>query len=331
MLSAQSYMIGLAAGTLGLVLYTMLGVYRAERDYPPLGQTVEVEGLRLHYITAGEGPAIVLLHGASATLRDFYASIFNPLAQNHHVIALDRPGYGYSERPKGGWPDPSGQARLVHGALSKLNVQKPILVGHSWSGSVVLAYLLAYPDEVAGGVLIGGTSHPWKGGVAWYNHLAAVPILGDLFARTLLYPVGNLMLDNGIESVFRPNPVTTDYQDRTGVILALRSQSFLANAEDARRLSNFLGQQSRHYENIRTPLLLITGDSDTVVPPWNHAERLAKQVPHAEMVVLANTGHAPHHSHTDRVAQLIEQFARHAAEADETRPEQTERFRRDID
>lgn len=330
MFSVHSALIGLAAGTLGLMLYTMFGVYRAERDYPPLGQYVEVEGLRLHYLSTGEGPTIVLLHGASATLRDFHASIYDPLARNHRIIALDRPGYGYSERPKGPWPDPSSQARLIRAALVKLKVQRPLLVGHSWSGSVVLAYLLAYPDEVAGGVLIGGTSHPWKGGVAWYNHLAAVPIIGELFARTLLYPMGSLMLESGIESVFQPNPVTPAYQNRTGVVLALRSHSFLANAEDARGLSNYLAQQSQHYESIQTPLLLITGDSDTVVPPWNHAERLIKQVPHASLIVLKSTGHAPHHSHTERVAQLIEQFATQATETHRAQPKQSERLGEEI-
>ncbi len=322
MLSMQSYLIGLTAGTLGLVVYTMFGAHRAERDFPPLGHFVEVEGLRLHYTNSGEGATIVLLHGASASLRDFHASIHEPLAQNHRVIAIDRPGYGYSERPNGSsWPDPSSQARLVHTALAKLKVRKPLLVGHSWSGAVVLAYLLAYPDDIAGGVLIGGVSHPWKGGVAWYNHVAAVPILGELFARTLLYPVGRLMLASGIESVFKPNQVTPTYQDRTGIVLALRSHSFLANAQDARELSDYLRQQSRHYEKIQTPLLLITGDSDTVVPPWNHAERLVKQVPKAELVVLKNAGHAPHHSHTERVVQLIERFVQQAALTDDPQAE----------
>ena len=304
-----AFLVALLAGALGLVGYSALGTYRAEREYPAMGKFVQVDGVRLHYTDQGEGPSIVLIHGASTTLRDFDNSILQPLATDHRVIAVDRPGYGYSERPEGSWPDPSRQARLIRGVLDRLGIDEPVLVGHSWSGSVVLAYLLAYPNKAAGGVLLAGASHPWKGGVAWYHHLAGVPVIGPLFARTLLYPVGQLFLGDAIQGVFKPNPVPPQYEQRTGVILTLRPKSFLANAQDVRELSDFLSDQSRHYETIQKSLLLITGDSDTVVPPWNHAERLIKQVTHAELIVLANTGHALHHTQPEYVAKLIHGLA----------------------
>jgi pimeloyl-ACP methyl ester carboxylesterase len=84
----------------------------------------------------------------------------------------------------------------------------------------------------------------------------------------------------------------------------------MANAEDVRNLSDFLRFQSTQYPSIRRPLLLITGDSDEVVPPWNHADRLIKQVPHAKLIKLADTGHALHHAHPGRIIKLIQDFSR---------------------
>jgi pimeloyl-ACP methyl ester carboxylesterase len=297
-------------GVVGLLfLYSCYGSWRVERDYPPLGRFLEIDGIRLHFVEAGQGPPIVFIHGASTTLRDFVASLFPLLARKYRVVAFDRPGYGYSERPGGAWLEPARQAALIAGALKAIGVEEPVLVGHSWSGSLVLAYLMDNPQQVAGGVLLSGVSHPWEGGVAWVRRAAGVPLAGDLFARTFVYPVGRLLLDRSVAEVFAPEPVPTRYVERTGIALALRPRSFLADAEDVRGLSAYLRQQSQRYAEIDQPLLLITGDADHVVPPSNHAERLIKQVPDAELVYLENAGHAFHHTRPERVAALIGNFA----------------------
>ena len=292
-----------------LAVYSAVGVWRIEQTYPPIGEFINIDGLRIHYLDAGEGQPIVLIHGASSTLQDFTASLFYPLAQQHRVIAFDRPGYGYSERPWDHWPDPAEQAAVIKHALDQLGVEHPIVVGHSWSGSVVLAYMLHFPDAVAGGVLLAGGSHPWEGGVDWIYEVAGWPLIGSLFASTLVYPAGQLMLDQAISYVFEPDAVPEDYKERAAVRLALRPDTFQANAQDLRRLSDFLRQQSQHYSEIKQPLLLISGDADGVVPAWNHADRLIKQIPQAQLVIMKNTGHAPHHAHTKQVVKLINDFA----------------------
>ena len=185
-----------------LALYSAYGAWQVEHDYPPIGRFVDVAGLRLHYIDTGQGAPVVLVHGASTTLRDFTASLVPGLSLHHRVLAFDRPGHGYSERPAGEWPDPAEQARYLHTALIELGVSRPLLVGHSWSGSLVLAYLLNYPGDTAGGVLLAGGSHPWKGGVDWTNEVGGIPLLGTLFAHTLLFPAGQLVMENSIATVF---------------------------------------------------------------------------------------------------------------------------------
>lgn len=289
--------------------YSALGTKRVESQFPPIGDFVEIDGVRLHYVDVGTGDPLVLIHGASSTLLDFSDNLLAGLAKNHRVVAFDRPGFGYSERPDGSWPDPAYQAKLFNQALAELGIQKSVLIGYSWSASVALAYVLDYPDNSMGGVVLAGVTHPWNGDVYWTYDLAQTPVFGYLFAKTLVYPVGQHFLENVAMKVFAPNPVKPGHIARTGATLALRSDSFLANAEDCSGLSDFLVNQSQRYQSIRRPLLLITGDSDAIVPPNHHTDKLIKQVPGATVAVLENTGHALHHIHPETINRLIEEFA----------------------
>ncbi len=80
---------------------------------------------------------------------------------------------------------------MLHAALKELGVRRPLLVRHSWSGSLVLDYLLNYPADAAGGMLLAGGSHPWEGGVARSSAIGAVPVVGSLFAHTPVLPPDN--------------------------------------------------------------------------------------------------------------------------------------------
>jgi pimeloyl-ACP methyl ester carboxylesterase len=103
------------------------------------------------------------------------------------------------------------------------------------------------------------------------------------------------------------------YTERTGVQLSLRPDAFLANDEDIRGLSDFLAVQSKCYGEISHPVLAVAGEEDHIVPAWNHAARLARQLPHMEHIELVNTGHALHHAHPERVADLVASLSRQLA------------------
>src|ERR687895_1839922 len=114
----------LAAGTVilaalaGLAVHTALDVRRAESAFPPSGQFTHVEGVRLHYLAAGAGRPVVLLHGNPGFVQDFAldtAALLSLLAREHRVIAFDRPGHGYSDRPSAAGTTPQEQARLLRG------------------------------------------------------------------------------------------------------------------------------------------------------------------------------------------------------------------------
>ncbi len=292
-----------------LSVFTRWELSRLEQRHPPVGERVRLYGLRLHYLEAGSGPAVVLLHGASTNLRDFTASIFTPLSRHCRVVAFDRPGHGYSTYPLKHWMNPGEQAEAVRDALWELGIDRAVWLGHSWAGSVVMAGLLEFPDQVTGGVLLGGAAYPWEGGVDWTNHIVDTPLAGMLFKQSLLVPAGKLLMNRQISAAFVPNAPPPDYRRRTAIDLVLRPSQFTVNGRDVRLLSDFLKEQSRNYAEIRQPVLMIHGGKDDVVPAWNHADRLVKLLPGAKLITLSDVGHAPHHVRSEDVVRHVAEFA----------------------
>ncbi len=117
------------------------------KSFPPTGEFVEVGGIRLHYVRKGNGKPVVFLHGGILSANDFDSVLDLAAAKGYSAIAFDRPGNGYSERPRGEIATPVVQARFVHDALCELGIHRPIIAGHSWSGSLVMSYALHYADE----------------------------------------------------------------------------------------------------------------------------------------------------------------------------------------
>jgi len=127
---------GALAATAAVVAYR---ARKAEREHPPTGRFVEIDGVTLHYTERGEGPPVVLLHGNGAMASDFEGSgLIDLLADRHRVIAFDRRGFGYSERPRSRVWTARAQAALISRTLSALDVRQPIVVAPSWGTLVAL-------------------------------------------------------------------------------------------------------------------------------------------------------------------------------------------------
>lgn len=124
---------------------SLLGSRLLDRRHPPDGRFMEVGKARIRYNDNGEGTAIVCLHGASSNARDMEASIAPLLAGDFRVVPVDCPGLGHSTHSGPGWWSPLDQANAVREVLHRLGIRRPVLLGHSWSGAVVLSYLLITP------------------------------------------------------------------------------------------------------------------------------------------------------------------------------------------
>jgi hypothetical protein len=113
--SRTGVILGITAAALAAAaVFNVYQARRVERRNPPRGRFIEVDGVRLHYLDQGEGPPVVLLHGNIVTAEDFaYSGLLDLAAEHHRVIAFDRPGMGYSDRPNGRLWTPRAQADLL--------------------------------------------------------------------------------------------------------------------------------------------------------------------------------------------------------------------------
>ncbi len=277
---------------------------------PPTGHFVTVEGQQVHLQEQGSGPDLVLIHGASGNLRDFTMGLSERLAERYHVIAVDRPGLGYSDPMKDGDPSVGGQARILRGAVAQLGVTQPIVLGQSYGGAVALAWALQ--ERPAALVLVSGASMPWPGTLdSWYR--ATSSPLG----RVTLVPlaaafVPESYIRRAIEGVFAPDAPPPGYAEQLGVGLSLRRTALETNARQINALRSEVVKMEPLYPSLGLPVELIHGDADTVVPLKVHAERLAPLLPDAVLTVLPGAGHMPHHTHPDAVIAAIDRAAARA-------------------
>lgn len=290
-------------------LCTYVVATSAERRYPPIGRMVDADGVKLHVLERGQGVPVVFLHGASGNLRDWTASVFDAVTTKHRAIAVDRPGHGWSERGGGNAHDPREQARRLRAALQGLGVRRPVLVGHSWAGTVVLAYALAFPEEVRGILFLAGVSHPWPGGIGRRHAAGALPVVGPLIAHTLLGPLYLAASKAGVEGVFAPDRPPEDYRNKAAVALYARPRCYQATSADLANLKPIVREMEPLYRGIQTPVIVLTGDQDGVIFTHLHSPPLAEKLPNGELRVLKGVGHMPHHARPGEVLKAIDELA----------------------
>ena len=294
---------------------------RVARSHAPEGGFVPVAGGRIHVINAQPRErrpeaTVVLLHGATSNASDLMRALGDRLAERCRVVAVDRPGHGWSDRIAGaGAADPARQAAAIAEALRKLDVRDAIVVAHSLAGVVAPHLALAHPDIAAGLVLVSPVTHPWPGGkITWYYALGGRPGAGWLLSRTLTTPIGAAVMARVAEGVFAPHRAPPRYVEQARIRLLLRPHVFHANAQDVAALYRAVTAQAGRYGDIRVPCTVIAGDLDRIVYTDIHARAFAATVQEAKLVVLEGVGHMPHYTHTEVVLREIDALAERIAE-----------------
>ena len=239
-----------------LALMTQAGIFVLERLYPAQGRQIDVTGAALNVVELGRrdaaGPPIVLLHGASSNLETMRKPLGEMLARHHRVILIDRPGHGWSPRERETDSTPEVQARMIEEALAKLNTGPVIVVVHSLAGALGARMALDFPERVAGLVMLAPVTHPWFGGVGWYNKFVTTPVIGPLLAHTITLPLGLMLARQGARNVFLPQAMPENFVKDSATLLLLRPREFLANARDLVTLKEAVAGQAPRYAQIRT-------------------------------------------------------------------------------
>jgi pimeloyl-ACP methyl ester carboxylesterase len=298
--------IALAGSAAAMAAWNIYQARKAERRHPPTGRFLTTEGVRLHYLERGEGPPAVLLHGNGMTSADFELSgVLGLAAQNHRVIAFDRPGFGYSGRPRGVVWTAARQARLFREAFAAIALEPAVVVGHSWGTLVALALALDYPEAVRSVILLSGYYYPTlRADVALFSP-PAIPLIGDVMRHTVVPPLAAAMLPAMVERSFAPLPVPDRFARDFPSGLALRPSQIRAAAEEAAMMISAAAALQGRYRELRMPVTIMAGTQDRIVDHRRHAVRLSGEVPHSTLRLVPNAGHMIHYTVPDQVVEAI--------------------------
>jgi pimeloyl-ACP methyl ester carboxylesterase len=288
----------LLAGTALLAasaVYVRTQVRRVEKEHPPHGHFIDVDGVRLRYVECGEGDVLVLLHGNGTMALDFeLAGLVDDAAVNHRVIAFDRPGFGYSTRPRDRRWTPEAQAELLARALSELGVSRATVLGHSWGTLVAIALGLQSPELVQRLVLVSGYYYPTPRLDALLSSPPAIPFIGTLLRYTVAPIYASLVWPLLMRKMFGPGEVPPSFR-AFPKWLALRPEQLRASAaEGAGMVPAAVRLQSR-YETLQMPVTIIVGSEDRIASPTVQSERLHRELPGSTLTVVQGEGHMLQH------------------------------------
>jgi pimeloyl-ACP methyl ester carboxylesterase len=303
----------LAAGAslAAAALYVQWSARRAERNNPPTGKFFRINGIRLHYIdTGGPGPAVVLLHGNASMAKEWEISgIVGELAGRFRVIAFDRPGFGYSDRPGSQSWTPIAQADLLHAALRQLGIGEAIVFGHSWGTLVALELALRHAEFVKGLLLVGGFYFPVRRFDVALLSLGTFPVIGNLLNLTISPLVARALATKVIARSFAPRAVSRRFLEEFPVDLAIRPAALRAGAEDLAMMMSAAAALQSRYAAVRQPTIIIAGESDRIVDVGRQSVLLHDAIPDSELYVLPNDGHMVHYHAPLTITQALDRLA----------------------
>jgi pimeloyl-ACP methyl ester carboxylesterase len=248
------------------------------------------------------GPAIVLLHGLVAEANTF-RRMMQALPPDRRIIALDLPGAGYSDRPIDTDVSFTGLANIVREVFAALDLDQPVLLGHSHGGAVALALVASHPGAMSGLVLLA-PAHPFSAHENTIIHFY-LSLPGRLFARSLPYVPRSLFL-----LAFRAMPGARDafgYKELAPYLHTMRQPGTVPHLlrilrtwfHDMASLSTQLRQKP-----VPIPALVLWGARDLVVPP-STAQRLVEHLEDATVIVLPGIGHLPNDESPAECAHAI--------------------------
>ena len=283
---------------------------KAQRDNPPQGRFIDVDGVRLHYVERGSGRPLVLLHGNGSMIQDFESSGLIDLAsKDYRVIVFDRPGFGHSLRPRNVVWTPAAQADLFKDALARLGIEKAIVLGHSWGASVAIALASRHPSMVEALILASGYYFPTARRDAMMAMAGpAIPGFGDILSHTISPILSRLMWPATLRELFGPKPVPQKF-DGFPKSLAVRPSQLRAAAAEAALMVPAAMQSAKTYGELAMPVTIMAGEDDRLIDIDEQSGRLHDEIKHSKMRRVPNAGHMIQQSDTAELMAAIDEAA----------------------
>jgi pimeloyl-ACP methyl ester carboxylesterase len=276
-----------------LILFSICsnGQNETEPKQRPAENSVSVFGARLHYVDAGSGSVVVLLHGLADDV-GVWGSVMPALAAKHRVIALDQIGFGRSDKPLLGY-QAGTFVEFLDGFLNELKIDRASLVGNSFGGWIAADFALTHPERIDRLVLCDAAGY------------AAVPKKMDPRALNALRLVSR-------EDIRYLGPLTFHnkrfYED---VDLAFKQR---VTAGDGYTINQLLDSMIRGEDvldgrlgAIHKPTLIVWGREDRLIP-LNFAQRFHKEITGSRLEVIDDCGHMPHVECADKFNHALLKF-----------------------
>jgi pimeloyl-ACP methyl ester carboxylesterase len=272
-------------------LFTVYMARKVEALLPPQGRFVDVPGARLHVREFGASdpgaPAILLVHGLAGQLDHYTFGVTGRLPGRYRIVAVDRPGSGFSTRAPGTPADLGTQAAILAALIGQLKLKRPLVVGHSLGGALALALALDHPRHVGALALIAPLTHMQEQVPPVFEGLTILsPLWRNLVAWTLAIPASIKNGPAALEQVFGPEPVPHDFATRGGGLLSLRPGAFLSASDDLRSLPDCLPAQQTRYGELEIPVTILYGKDDRILDPRAHGQALADKVRGARLELI---------------------------------------------
>jgi pimeloyl-ACP methyl ester carboxylesterase len=296
-------------------MFTLWTAHKVESVLPPRGRFVDVPGARLHireFDGDGDAPPLLLVHGLAAQLDHYTYGVTDRLAGRYRMIAVDRAGSGFSTRAPGTGADLDTQAAMLAALIDQLQLDRPLVVGHSLGGALALALALRHPDRVGGLALIAPPTHMQEHVPPVFEGLTILsPTWRRIVAWTLAIPVSIRNSRTTLDQVFGPEAVPEDFATRGGGLLGLRPGAFLSASDDLRALPDCLPAQETRYGELRVPVSILYGKDDRILDWRAHGQALADKVPGATLQLIEG-GHMLPITNPDATAAFIDAAAAQA-------------------
>ncbi|PPD44825.1 MAG: alpha/beta hydrolase [Methylocystis sp.] len=260
---------------------------------------VNAGGVSFHVQMMGDGPALLLLHGAGASTHSF-RDLAPLLAQRFRVIAPDLPGHGFSSSNGARTQSLTGMAKALAALLRALDVAPALAVGHSAGAALLTRLALDKAIDPRLIVALNGAFAPFEGVAGHvFPPLAKALFLNPFTPRYFAWSANRSAVERLIAG-------TGSKIDARGVDLYARLVRNAAHVEGALGMMAHwdLHALNRELPQLPTPLALIVADNDKTVPPQG-ARRLAARLVTARLYEISGLGHLSHEEAPELHARMI--------------------------
>ncbi|HEY5002846.1 MAG TPA: alpha/beta hydrolase [Ktedonobacteraceae bacterium] len=269
-------------------------------------------GIRMHYVTQGTGPLIVLLHGFPEFWYSWRHQILFLAEQGYRVVAPDLRGYNDTDKPRKGYTV-STLLRDIVGLIKGLGEEKAIIIGHDWGGVLAWAFALKYP-QMTDRLIVLNAPHPAAFArdlrtlsqlrKSWYAFAFQIPWLPEfLLGRNHAALIGKMLYASAVQKTAFPSEVLAIYQDAMSKPGALRASINYYRAT----FRNPFSTGGKSEKIINAPTLLIWGDQDVALG-INLTRGLEAWVPNLKIEHIPDSGHWVQQEKPDEVNTLLLDF-----------------------